>query len=57
MVWVGLTTLIGFTFLVALAYSRALVGVMARPWEMWHPFSGGPAAAEVRRQVESVNPS
>lgn len=47
MVWVGLVTLFGFTFLVALAYSRALIGVMGRPWEMWQSFSGshGQAAA------------
>jgi hypothetical protein len=34
MVWVGYAVLVGFSWLVALAYSRALVGVMARPWEM-----------------------
>ena len=39
MVWVGITTLFGFTFIVSLAYSRALIGVMARPWEMWSSFS------------------
>jgi hypothetical protein len=55
MVWVGLTTLLGFTFLVALAYSRALVGVMGRPWEMWQSFSGGAAPAEVPRRVEGIN--
>jgi len=40
MIWVGLTTLFGFTFIVALAYSRALIGVMGRPWEMWHSQTG-----------------
>jgi hypothetical protein len=35
MLWVGYSTLIGFSFLIALAYSRALIGVMSRPWEMW----------------------
>lgn len=35
MLWVGYATLAGFTFLTALAYSRALIGVMGRPWEMW----------------------
>ena len=35
MVWVGFFTLVSFSFLVAVAYSRALIGVMARPWEMW----------------------
>ena len=42
MLWVGYTSLIGFTFLTALAYSRALIGVMGRPWEMWRK---APAAA------------
>ena len=49
MVWVGLTTLFGFTFMVALAYSRALVGVMGRPWEMWRarpPEGAGKTLAE-----------
>jgi hypothetical protein len=35
MLWVGYAALVGFTFLTALAYSRALIGVMGRPWEMW----------------------
>jgi hypothetical protein len=35
MLWVGYTALVGFTFVTALAYSRALIGVMGRPWEMW----------------------
>jgi len=35
MVWVGYLALVGFSLLVALAYSRALVGVMGRPWELW----------------------
>jgi hypothetical protein len=34
MVWVGYGVLFGFSLVVAVAYSRALVGVMARPWEM-----------------------
>ncbi len=33
--WVGLLILVLFPFVVAYAFSRALVGVMARPWEMW----------------------
>jgi hypothetical protein len=37
MLWVGWGSLLGFTFLTALAYSRALIGVMGRPWEMWGP--------------------
>ncbi len=35
MLWVGFFTLVSFSFLVAVAYSRALIGVMARPWAMW----------------------
>jgi len=35
MAWIGFLTLFGFTFAMALAFSRALVGVMGRPWEMW----------------------
>lgn len=50
MLWVGYTTLVGFTFLTALAYSRALIGVMGRPWELWGkgvpPAQGAPTAAE-----------
>ena len=38
MLWVGYAALAGFTFLTALAYSRALIGVMGRPWEMWRGF-------------------
>jgi hypothetical protein len=34
MVGVGYCILIGFSWLVAVAYSRALIGVMARPWDM-----------------------
>lgn len=49
MVWVGLAALIGFSFLVALAYSRALVGVMGRPWEMWRSFSGSHGAPAAER--------
>jgi hypothetical protein len=37
MLWVGYGSLVGFTFLTALAFSRALIGVMGRPWEMWEP--------------------
>jgi hypothetical protein len=33
--WVGLGILVLFPFVMAYAFSRALVGVMARPWEMW----------------------
>ncbi|WP_295885415.1 hypothetical protein [uncultured Thiohalocapsa sp.] len=47
MLWVGYSTLVGFTFLTALAYSRALIGVMGRPWELWGklsaPAQSGPA--------------
>jgi hypothetical protein len=46
MVWVGFIVLFGLTFLTALAISRAFIGVMARPWEMWKSFSAprsGPA--------------
>ncbi|NBC14501.1 MAG: hypothetical protein GVY09_14410 [Gammaproteobacteria bacterium] len=50
MLWVGYATLVGFTFLTALAYSRALIGVMGRPWELWRKTEpsgqGGPAAAD-----------
>jgi len=35
MAWIGFLTLFGFTFAMALAFSRALIGVMGRPWEMW----------------------
>ena len=35
MVWVGFVSLFGLTFLVAWAFSQALIGVMARPWEVW----------------------
>jgi hypothetical protein len=35
MLWVGYGALVGFTFLTAMAYSRALIGVMGRPWELW----------------------
>jgi hypothetical protein len=41
MLWVGYTALIGFTFATALAYSRALIGVLGRPWEMWQPVTTG----------------
>jgi hypothetical protein len=48
MLWVGYTTLVAFTFLTALAYSRALIGVMGRPWELWgtsaEPTYDSPAA-------------
>jgi hypothetical protein len=50
MLWVGGSALVGFTFLTALAYSRALIGVMGRPWELWRRGAAaadpaGPAAA------------
>jgi hypothetical protein len=35
MAWIGFSTLFGLTFAMALAFSRALVGVMGRPWEQW----------------------
>ncbi len=38
-IWTGLISVLAFSFLTALAYSRALVGVMGRPWEMWRSFS------------------
>ncbi|MGB5831689.1 MAG: hypothetical protein WBG92_06815 [Thiohalocapsa sp.] len=47
MVWVGYFTLISFPFMVALAFSRALVGVLGRPWEMLRKH-GGPGAAPMQ---------
>ncbi|ESQ16790.1 MAG TPA: hypothetical protein DDY14_03525 [Chromatiaceae bacterium] len=35
MVWVGFFILFSFTFMVARAFSQALIGVMGRPWELW----------------------
>lgn len=47
MVWIGLAALVGLTYLLALAYSQALVGVMGRPWTLWQARdpAGGDAEA------------
>jgi hypothetical protein len=39
MLWVGLIALIVLPFLMALAASRALIGAMGRPWQMWESLS------------------
>lgn len=62
MVWVGFTALIGFPYLIALAYSRALIGVLGRPWQFWGALAGdfdggaaeldGPADASAAEAVE-----
>jgi hypothetical protein len=46
MVWVGYCALFGFSLVVAWAYSRALVGVLSRPWEMWMTHVPGAGDAE-----------
>jgi hypothetical protein len=53
MVWVGFVTLFGFTFLAALAFSRALVGVLSRPWTMWRSV---PGTRERSRDVSNTSP-
>jgi len=39
MIWVGLIALVVLPFLMALAASRALVGIMGRPWAVWRSLS------------------
>lgn len=40
MLWVGFAALVGFPYLIALAYSRALIGVLGRPWVFWGALAG-----------------
>lgn len=40
MLWVGFAVLVGFPYLLALAYSRALIGVLGRPWVFWGAMAG-----------------
>lgn len=54
MVWVGFSVLFGLTFLMALAISRAFVGVMARPWEMWKSFSAPRSDPAVAQEADSA---
>ncbi len=53
MVWVGFSVMFGLTFLMALAISRAFVGVMARPWEMWRSLSAPRSSPTVAHQADS----
>jgi uncharacterized protein YhhL (DUF1145 family) len=61
MVWIGYGSLFAVSLLVALAYSRALVGVMARPWELRaarrsQQRGGGPAAGSGPEMVPGHAP-
>lgn len=60
MIWVGFVTLFGFTFMMALAFSRALAGVMGRPWEMWrkpaHSTGNAQAASPSQSALEPDQP-
>jgi hypothetical protein len=53
MVWVGFSVMFGLTFLMALAISRAFVGVMARPWEMWRSLSAPRSSPTGAHQADS----
>ncbi len=46
MATLGVIASVGFSFLLAYAYSRALVGVVSRPQTMWRSVRRGPPAGE-----------